>query len=101
MPGVLDSSSAYADEVHPIDHLLGLNPTNLQAKVMTRCFGAAETPTNTCNMLSVIVMLKHSTIDIHVWNDMILNDLVMRSDACQCTCHMHKSHPTTMMDSWT
>ena len=69
--GVVDSNGAHTDPVHPIDVLLGLNLANGQAKVMSGHFGATETP-NTCNMWSGIVMLEHSTIDIHVRSDMML-----------------------------
>ena len=31
--------------------------------------------------------------------DVMLQDLISISDACQCTCHMHNSHPTIRMDS--
>jgi hypothetical protein len=44
-------------------------------------------------------MLKHSTVDVHMRNDVMLQYLVSISDALRCTCHMHKSRPTTMMDS--
>ena len=44
-----DSSGLHADPVHPIDVLLGLNPANCQAKVMSDGCEAAETP-NTRNM---------------------------------------------------
>ena len=56
MSGVVDSSGKHADEVHPIDFLLGLNLVNTQTKVMSARCGAAETP-NTYNLWSGIVML--------------------------------------------
>ena len=42
------------------------------------------------------ILLKHSTTDVHVWNDMLLQDLISISDVRQCICHMHKSCPTTV-----
>ena len=54
--------------------------------------------TNTYNMWSGIVMLKHPTTDVHVQNDVMLQDFISISDARQCCCHMHNSRPT-MMDS--
>ena len=39
--------------------------------------------TNTCNMWSDIVMLKHTTVDVHVRNDVMLQDLGSISDARQ------------------
>ena len=44
---VVDSSSAHADLVHPIDVLLRFNLTNGEAKVMSGRFGAAETHAET------------------------------------------------------
>ena len=41
--GVVDSSNARADAVHPIDVLLGFNPSNGQATVMSGRCSAAET----------------------------------------------------------
>ena len=40
-----------------------------------------------------------STVDVHVWNGMTLQDLVSISDARRCTCHRHRGRPATMMDS--
>ena len=34
-----------------------------------------------------------------MWNDVILQDLISLSNAHQCTCHVHKSCPITMMNS--
>ena len=53
----------------------------------------------TGNIWSGIVMLKHSNIDVHVQNDVVLQDLVSISDAHQCICHMRKSCSTIMMGS--
>ena len=41
--------------------------------------------TNTWLTWSGTVMLKHSTIDFHVQNDVMLHDFVKISDACRCT----------------
>ena len=60
---------------------------------MSVCCGTAETP-NTCIMWSGI-MLKHSILDVHVQNGLMLQV----SDVCHCICHIHKSHPCTMMNS--
>ena len=95
-----DSSGVHADPFNPIYVLLGFNPANGQAKVMSGCCGTTEN-FNTCNVWSGILMLKHSTIDAHVRNNVMLQDLVSISDACQYTCHLHKSRPTTMVDSCT
>ena len=76
--GVVDFSGALTDAVHPIDVPLGFNLVNGQAKVKSGCCDATETP----------VMLKHSTVDA-----------VSIFDACKSICHMHKNHPTTMMNS--
>ena len=66
------------------DVLLGLNPANKQAKIMSGRRGTAETP-NTHNTWSGIIMLKHSTVEFHVQNDVMLQDLVSISDA-PATC---------------
>ena len=58
-----------------------------------RC-GAAE-------MWSGIVMLKHSTVEFHVRNDMMLQDLVSVSDTRQYTYHMYNIRPTTMIPAHT
>ena len=42
MSGMVDFSGAHADPVHLIDVLLGLNPENGQAKVMSGRCGASE-----------------------------------------------------------
>ena len=60
---------------HPTDALLGYNPVNGQAKVMSGLCGTPETP-NTCKMWSGIVMLKHPNVQVHVRNDVILQDFV-------------------------
>ena len=65
------------------------DPVNGQAKVLPGHCGTAETPNN-CSKWSGVVMQKHSTTDVNVWNDVKLQDFVSISDACQCTCHMHK-----------
>ena len=78
MSGVVDSS-IHAGPVCPIDVLLGFNPVNWQANVMSGRCGAAETP-NTCNTWSGTLMLTPSTVDVHVRNDMTLQDLVSMSD---------------------
>ena len=55
---------------------------------------------NTYNMWSGIVVFTHSTVDVlHVQNEMILQYIMLISDAHQCLCHMHKSRPTNIMDS--
>ena len=59
-------------------------------------FWWAETPDK---HVQYVVWLKHSTIDVHMQNDVLLQDLVSMSDARQFTCDMPKSRPTTMMDS--
>ena len=93
-----DSSGVHADQVHLLDVLLGFNPANGQPKVMSRRCGDAETP-NTCTMCSGNLMLKYSTVDVHVWNDVMLQNLLSIFDVRQCTCHMHKCHSTIMIDS--
>ena len=55
--GVLNSLGVHTDPVLPINILLGFNQANRQAKVMSACWGAAETP-NTCNMF---YLTTHST----------------------------------------
>ena len=82
----------HTNPVYSTDILLGLNPANMQAKVMSR--GDAAKTANMCNMWSGTVMLKHSTVDIHVQNDLMLLDRVSVSDACKCIYHMHKGCPT-------
>ena len=42
--GVGHSSVVHVDPVHPIDGLLGFNPANGQAKVMSGRCGTVETP---------------------------------------------------------
>ena len=55
---VVDSSSENANPVHPIDVLLGLNPANGQAKVISCRCDDEETP-NTCHVWSSIALLKN------------------------------------------
>ena len=74
------TSGAHAGPLHPVDVLLILHPANGQVKVISGRVGAAETP-NTCNMWSGIAVLKHSTVDVHVRNDVMLQDRVSISDA--------------------
>ena len=95
--GVGHSSVVHADPVHPIDVLLGFNPANGQAKVMSGRCGTVESLANTCNMWSGTVMLIHSTVEFHVRNGLMLQNLVSICDAHQCTCHMHKSRPTNIV----
>ena len=52
----------------PVDGLFCLNPSNGQVKVMS---------------VDIVVLLKHSTTDVWVWNDVMLQDLVSISDAHQ------------------
>ena len=64
---------------------------------MSRHCGTAEDP-NTSNMWSGIVMLKRSSVEFHGWNDELLQDLILKSDAHQWTtlmdsCPQH--HPAT------
>ena len=94
MSGVVDSSGAHTDSVHSIDVLLGFNLANRQARIMSGHCGAAELP-NMFSMWSGTLMLKQPIVEVYAWNDMMLQDLVSISDVC----HMHKRHPTTMMDS--
>ena len=63
-----DSSGVH---VNPVDILLGLNPANGQANVISGRRGAVET-SNMCDMWSGIVMLEHYTADVHVRNDVML-----------------------------
>ena len=55
--------------------------------------------TSTCNMWSGIFLMIHSTVNVHVRNDVMLQDLDSVSDGRHCTCHMHNNRSTTMMDS--
>ena len=41
--GVVDSSSAHTDPLHPIDVRMGLNVVNRHVKVVSGRFGAVET----------------------------------------------------------
>ena len=96
--GLVDSSGINVDAVHPIDILLCVSLMHGKVKAMSGRCGTAETPTM-CNMRSCTVMLKHSTVNVRVRNDAMLQDLISISDVPQCTCNMHRNLPTTVMDS--
>ena len=54
--------------------------------------------TNMWNMWSSIVMLNNSSVEFHMINNVILQDLVSMSDARSCICYNHKSRPTITMN---
>lgn len=55
--------------------------------------------TNMCNMCSSVVVSVKSTAGFHVWYDVRLQDLVPVTVSRQCTCHIYKGRPISMVDS--
>ena len=102
---MVDSSDVHADPEHPINVLLGFNPANERVKVMFRRWALHKLLINTCNVWSGIVMLKHSTVDVHVQKDAMLQDLVSISESLPTimmnSCPHHDTATTKTVDLFT
>ena len=77
----IGAGTRWSSTSHWCPILLGFNPAIGQTTAMLDNAAQQNRLTNTCNMWSVKSQ-----------------DLALTSDVRQCTCHLHKSRPGTMME---